>query len=109
VRDGGELVARYPVELAQEYYCRRVNRLLAEENLAYVFANGEFQRRGRPHTQKSLQRVGAVLGDSRYQQARAHYNKAVGFFNERPDPDVHNCIKEDIKTAACSKKAGNTV
>jgi hypothetical protein len=29
-------------------------------------------------------------------QARNHYNKAVKFFNERPSPDVHNCVKEAI-------------
>lgn len=95
-----------PVEIgtlaeAQSYYTDEINELLAEENLAYEFVGGMFQRRGRPQTQKSLQRVGAVLADSRYKRARWHYNKAVKFFNDRPDPDVQNCIKE----AACALEA----
>ena len=81
---------------AQSYYTDEINELLAEENLAYEFAGGMFQRRGRPQTQKSLRRVSAVLADPRYVRARNHYNKAVKFFNERPDSDVQNCVKEAV-------------
>lgn len=81
---------------AQQFYADEINELMAEENLAYEFANGLFHRRGRPQTQKSLQRVSAVLSDPRYLQVRNHYNKAVNFFNERPEPDVQNCIKEAV-------------
>ncbi|MCL4303856.1 MAG: hypothetical protein KJ077_49690 [Anaerolineae bacterium] len=84
------------LEEAQNYYTDEINELLAEENLAYEFANGIFHRRGRPQTQKSLQRVSAVLSDPHYSQARNHYNKAVKFYNERPSPDIQNCVKEAI-------------
>ncbi|GAB4579577.1 MAG: hypothetical protein Fur0022_23150 [Anaerolineales bacterium] len=81
---------------AKKVYEEAINELITEENLAYEYLNGIFQRRGRPQTQKSLKRVSAVLADERYSQARNHYNKAVKFFNERPNPDVHNSIKEAI-------------
>lgn len=81
---------------AQVFYEDAINELMAEENLAYEFMSGVFQRRGRPQTQKSLQRVSAVLANMRYLQVRKHYNKAVEFFNERPNPDVHNCVKEAV-------------
>ena len=92
---------REPVETgtlaeAQSYYTDEVDELLAEENLAYEFVGGMFQRRGRPQTQRSLQRVSAVLADQRYIQVRGHYSKAVKFFNERPEPDVQNCVKEAV-------------
>jgi hypothetical protein len=86
---------------AQQYYTDNINELLAEENLAYEFVDGTFQRRGRPQTRKNLQRVSAVLSSPRYLQPRNHYNKALKFFNERPSPDVENCIKE----AACTLEA----
>jgi hypothetical protein len=86
---------------SQHHFEDEINILLAEENLAYEFVDGVFQRRGRPQTQKSLQRMSAVLSDPRYAQARTHFNKAVKFFNERPSPDVQNCIKE----AACTLEA----
>ncbi len=81
---------------SQSHYSEEVNQLLLEENLAYEFIDGYFLRRGRPQTQKNLTRAGAVLSDPQYLPARKHFNKALDFFNERPDPDVQNCIKEAV-------------
>jgi hypothetical protein len=89
----------------QRLFTEALNELMAEENLAYEFANGQFQRRGRPQTQRNLQRVSTVLADARYSLVRNHYNKAVKFFNERPNPDVHNCVKE----AVCALEAFATI
>jgi len=94
--ENGEIVETGPLTEAQRYYADEINELLAEENLTYEFVGGIFQRRGRPQTQKSLQRVSSVLADSRYTQVRNHYNKAVQFFNERPNADVQNCVKEAV-------------
>ncbi len=80
----------------QILYTDAINELMAEENLAYEFRDGIFQRQGRPQTQRSLQNVSSVLADPRFVQARNHYNKAVKFFNERPNPDVQNCVKESV-------------
>jgi hypothetical protein len=96
-----DIVVTGSLEDARGYYSTELNELLAEENLAYEFVEGIFQRRGRPQTQKSLRRMSAVLADPKFSQARNHYNKAVRFFNERPNPDVENCIKE----AACALEA----
>ncbi len=84
------------LEESQVYFTEEINELLAEENLVYEFADGIFQRRGRPQTRKSLQLVSAVLSNPNYTEARKHYNKALGFFNERPNADVENCIKEAV-------------
>jgi hypothetical protein len=64
---------------ARQFYTDEINELMAEENLAYEFADGLFHRRGRPQTQKSLQRVSAVLSDPSYVQVRNYYNKAIDF------------------------------
>ena len=70
--------------------------MLAEENIGYHFVDGQLQRRGRPQTQKSVQRLGAVLANSRLARVRAHFNKARKFFDERPEPDAENCVKEAV-------------
>jgi hypothetical protein len=80
----------------RQFYADEINVLMAEENLAYEFADGLFHRRGRPQTQKSLQRVSAILADPKYMPVRNHYNKAINFFNERPEPDIQNSIKEAV-------------
>lgn len=81
---------------AKRVYTDHINSLLVEENLAYEFSDGLFHRRGRPQTQKGFQKASAVLADERYSPARKHYNNAVKFFNERPEPDARNCIKEAV-------------
>lgn len=91
-----DYVAVGTLEESQRHFTDEMNEFLAEENLAYEFMEGAFQRRGRPQTQKNLQRVSAVLADPRYAQARNHYNRAVKFFNERPAADVQNCITEAV-------------
>lgn len=80
----------------QEYFATELNIILAEENLAYSFVNGQFQRRGRVQTQKSIQRMGAILATPSLLSVRTHYNKARKFFDERPEPDVENCVKEAV-------------
>lgn len=79
----------------KRYFAGEVNNLLSEENLAYEFADGQFLRRGRAHTQVSLLRAGSVLGQSRLAEVRTHYNKARSFF-QVPEPDVENCVKEAL-------------
>ncbi len=49
---------------AQEYFSEELNTILSEENLAYNFVNGQFQRRGRVQTQVNIQRVGSILADT---------------------------------------------
>lgn len=80
----------------QEYFTNEVNTILVEENLTYHFVNGQFQRRGRAQTQKSLQRVGTVLSNPDLANVLSHYNKAREFFDEFPEPDVKNCVKEAL-------------
>jgi hypothetical protein len=85
----------------QRYFSDQLEDILAEENIAYQFVDGQFLRQGRAQTQKSIQRVGSVLGQASLTSARNHYNKARRFFDTRPDPDIPNCIKE----ALCSLEA----
>lgn len=80
----------------QGYYTAELNNLIAEENLAYHFVDGEFQKRGRAQTQNNFQRVGKVLGAPYLLTVRNLYNKARKFFDERPEPDSENCVKEAV-------------
>jgi hypothetical protein len=85
----------------RNYFSTELNLLLAEENIAYQFVDGRFQRRGRAQTQKNIQRMGSVLATPALADVRRHYNKARQFFDQKPEPDSANCIKE----ALCSLEA----
>jgi hypothetical protein len=92
----GAWVETESISEVRAYYVDGLNSILAEENIGYHFVNGQFQRRGRPQTQKSIQRLGAVLADPRLARVRVHFNKARKFFDERPEPDTENCVKEAV-------------
>lgn len=96
-----EWVEEVDIADVQKYYTDELNLILAEENIAYHFVEGKFQNRGRAQTQKTIQRVGLVLINPKLIGVRNHYNKARKFFDERPEPDVENCVKE----ALCSLEA----
>ncbi len=91
-----EWVETVPLSEVQEWYTDEINELLSEENLAYEFGDGVFQRRGRPQTQKVLQQVATVLADPRHSKVKKLFNKAVDSFQQRPEPDVENCIKDAV-------------
>ena len=80
----------------REYYTDEINLIMDEENFAFQFVDGQFQRRGRAQTQKVIERLGFVLGDYRLEKVKKHYLKARKFFNNRPKPDCENCIKEAL-------------
>ena len=91
-----ERVESVAIFAVQKYYTDELNLILAEENIAYHFVGGKFQNRGRAQTQKSIQRVGRILIDPKLIIIRSHYNKARKFFDERPEADVENCVKEAL-------------
>lgn len=88
----------YYLSLAEvrAYFTNEINLIMDEENLAFHFLDGQFYRRGRAQTQKAFERVGAVLASPRLEKVKNHYNKARRFFDERPNPDVGNCVKESL-------------
>lgn len=106
-------VVRTNIGEVRKYYSEEINTLLSENNIAYEFVDGMFQRRGRAQTQKMKQRVGTVLSQPRLFQVRELYGKALRFYEMVPDPDSTNCIKEALCAfEACievltTKKASN--
>jgi hypothetical protein len=91
--DGEEIIS---CEYMRAFFENEVNQLIEEENLAYYFQNGEFHRKGRPHTVKAIAYASNILSDPKLDRVREHYNKARKFFDMRPHPDPENCVKEAI-------------
>jgi hypothetical protein len=81
---------------AEEYFTSEINLAMEEENLAYFLEEGEFRRKGHLQTQKVLSKVGAVLDREVLAPVRDLFNKARRFFDQRPNPDPQNCVKEAV-------------
>ena len=79
----------------REQFGDEINNLLSEENLSFVFENGEFRRAGRPQTQKNISRMNAVLSDPRLERVLKHFQKAYNFFGAK-EADYENALKEAV-------------
>jgi hypothetical protein len=80
----------------REFYSKEINNILVEHNLAFVFQNGIFERIGKPQTQKNISKVGLVLLNPKLNRVKYHFNKSLAFFNQRPNSDAENCVKEAL-------------
>jgi len=90
----------------QAFISDELQRLFAEEQLAYDFSDGMVRRRGRKHSVDIATRAQVVLGDPRLVSARKHYDKALQFFRDPRKPDFENTVKE----AVCAvEAAGKTL
>ncbi|MEK4356418.1 hypothetical protein NYE48_05055 [Paenibacillus sp. FSL M7-1455] len=90
------------IESVRKYFSDEINQLLSEENMDYRFVGGLFERRGRAQTQNNIKKMGSILADSNLNEVRKHYNKALKFFNQTPEPDYHNCVKEALCAFECA-------
>ncbi|WP_336759231.1 hypothetical protein [Aeromonas hydrophila] len=89
----------------QKYIANEIERLFLEENLAFEFSDGVVRRRGRRHTEDTATRAQVVMGDSRLNESRKHYAKALHFFRSPTSPDYENCVKEAVCAVEAAGKA----
>lgn len=94
-----------PKTEVQAYIANELQRLFAEEQLAYEFSAGVVSRRGRKHSNEIASRAQVVLGDLRLKNARRHYSKAQDFFRDPLNPDFENVVKEAVCSVEAAGKA----
>lgn len=89
----------------QAYIGEELQRLFAEEGLAFELSDGIVRRRGRKHTVDMASKAQVVLGDARLSGARKHYDKALQFFRNPTRPDFENAVKEAVCAVEAAGKA----
>lgn len=100
-----EFQLRTPKAEVQTLVADELQRLFAEEGLAFEFTDGLVRRRGRKHTVDLTTRAQVVLGDPRLGEARRHYDKALQFFRSPAKPDYENSVKEAVCAVEAAGKA----
>jgi hypothetical protein len=101
--DQAELI--HPKSDVQKFIAENLQLLFVEEELAFEFSDGVVRRQGRRHTVDLASRAQTVLGDSRLNGARKHYEKAMNFFRSPTKPDYENCVKEAVCAVEAAGKA----
>ena len=100
-----EFQLQTPKAEVQALVADEIQRLFAEEGLAFEFTEGLVRRRGRKHTVDLTTRAQVVLGDLRLGNARKHYDKALQFFRSPSKPDYENSVKEAVCAVEAAGKA----
>ncbi len=78
---------------AYEY---QINYLFRDEFLGFELHDGEIERTGNPITDAKIKEARILLKEPEFKSADELFEKAIKAFNERPNPDVENCIKDAV-------------
>jgi hypothetical protein len=73
-----------------------VNQLFARRYFGYELRDGRIERVGARVQEEAIAEARGILRDPDLSGPDEQYQKAIGFFNRRPEPDCENCVKEAV-------------
>ena len=85
--------SRHPEELTEQ-----VNTLFREEQLGFEMRDGKVEKVGSGFIDAKVKEVRYLLKEPEFKSADELFEKAIKALNERPNPDVENCIKDAVAT-----------
>jgi len=80
----------------QGRFSNDVNRLFARRYFGYELRDGRIERVGARVQEAAIAEARGIQRDPDLSGPDEQYQKAIGFFNRRPDPDCENCVKEAV-------------
>jgi hypothetical protein len=80
----------------QEEFTEQVNTLFREEQLGFELRDGKVEKVGSGFIDANIKEVRILLKELEFKGADTQFEKAVKALNERPNPDVENCIKDAV-------------
>ncbi len=85
------------VGTARYNYTIMVNELLSSENIGWKLKKGELERIGSEIIDREVIEITRqLLKGRRFAGPNKQFDKALGFFNKRPAPDLENCVKDAV-------------
>jgi len=76
----------------------QVNTLFQEEKLGFGFQDGKVEKVGSGFIDAEVKEARYLLKGPEFKSADELFEKAIKALNERPNPDVENCIKDAVAT-----------
>jgi len=82
---------------ARYEYTKKANELLSSENVGWRLSKGHLERVGSEILDREIvENVRKLLQGRNFAGPSNQFNKALGFFSRRPNPDLENCVKEAV-------------
>ena len=82
----------------QGEFTEQVNTLFREEQLGFEIREGKVEKVGSGFIDAKVKEVRYLLKEPEFKSADELFEKAIKALNERPNPDVENCIKDAVAT-----------
>lgn len=79
-------------------FSEQVNTLFREEQLGFEIREGKIEKVGSGFIDAKVKEVRYLLKEPEFKSADELFEKAIKALNERPNPDVENCIKDAVAT-----------
>ena len=73
-----------------------VNKLFLDEQLGVEIKNGKVEKSGSGFIDAKVKEARYLLKEPEFKGADEHFEKAIKALNERPNPDVENCVKDAV-------------
>jgi len=75
-----------------------INKLFVDEQLGFEMRDGKVEKVGSGFIDAKVKEVRYLLKESEFKSADELFEKAIKALNERPNPDVENCVKDAVAT-----------
>ena len=77
-------------------FANELNALFTRRYFGYQMRDGQMERVGARVQDEAIAEARGILRDPDLAGPDEQFQKAVGFFNQRPSPDCENCVKEAV-------------
>jgi hypothetical protein len=81
---------------ALKIFQEQTSSLLKDEFLGFELNDGKIVKIGNAITDAKIKEARILLKEPEFKGADQHFEKAIQFFNIRPNPDTENCIKDAV-------------
>ena len=92
--DACEIICERLPENARDSFSNELNKIFSRNYFGYELRDGQLERVGARVQDEAIAKARGILRDSDLAGPDEQFQKAIGFYNPRPEPDLENCVKE---------------
>lgn len=79
-----------------DWFSNKLNDLFGRNYVGYELRDGLIERVGARVQDEAIAKARGILRDPDLAGPDEQFQKAIGFYNRRPEPDCENCVKEAV-------------
>jgi len=80
----------------RDRFTNKLNQLFSRNHFGFELRDGLMEKVGARVQEAAIAEARGILHDPDLSGPDEQYQKAIGFFNRRPEPDRENCVKEAV-------------